>query len=507
MAAGPLSLTEVNAMNERPPISIVLRSIATILAILVLGALLIVALVRLGDHLSPRESSGVQPLATADRAVARPSSPGTASETPRVIGGHPQDPSSSPFVGVAEAVIPTVVSVETERTLSPDERPDLRRFFPDMGDGEEIEIPSSGSGFILDSDGYVITNNHVIRDASSISVTLADGSSHSAELVGTDPATDVALLKIDAGRSLPHVTMGNSDDLRIGEWVAAIGNPFGNLEGSLTVGVVSAKGRNSLGIAGGAPTYQDFIQTDASINFGNSGGPLVNTRGEAVGINTAFNGPGRGIGFAIAMNMAQRVVADLKREGRVLRGYLGIRLGVPAPEMAQDLGLPEGEGILVREVMDGTPAQKAGLEAGDVIVEIDGLRATDVPSFMMHIADTPVGEEVKVRFIRDGREVVTRVRLMERPGDVDGPPERNIIDPEDPDEEPESDDGAPSEDDELVPEDDGAPSEDDELLPEDDGAPSEDETPSDDGEPLDEDAPLEEEDDGLEIPVPGDGSE
>jgi S1-C subfamily serine protease len=395
---------------------------------------------------------------------------------------------------VAEAVLPTVVSIETERTLSPDQRPDLRRFFPDMGDGEEIEIPSSGSGFILDSNGYVITNNHVIRNANSISVTLTDGSSHSAELVGTDPATDVALLKIEAGRSLPHVTLGNSDDLRIGEWVAAIGNPFGNLEGSLTVGVVSAKGRNSLGIAGGSPTYQDFIQTDASINFGNSGGPLVNTRGEAVGINTAFNGPGRGIGFAIAMNMAQRVVADLKREGRVLRGYLGIRLGIPEPQMAEDLGLSEGEGILVREVMDGTPAQEAGLEAGDVIVEIDGLRATDVPSFMMHVAETSVGDEVKVRFIRDGREAITRVRLMERPGDADAPPQRNIIDPEGPDEEPEPDEETPSEGDEVVPEDEGTPSEGDEA-------------PSDDEEPLDEDSPLEEEDDGLELPAPDDRQE
>jgi hypothetical protein len=288
------------------------------------------------------------------------------------------------------------------------------------------------------------------------------------------------------------------------------------------VGVVSAKGRNSLGIAGGAPTYQDFIQTDASINFGNSGGPLVNTRGEAVGINTAFNGPGRGIGFAIAMNMAQRVVADLKREGRVLRGYLGIRLGVPDPQTSQDLGLSEGEGIFVREVMDGTPAQEAGLEAGDVIVEIDGLRATDIPSFMMHIADTPVGDEVRVRFVRDGREAVARVRLMERPGDVDGPPQQSIVDPEDPEdpeEEPGSDGETPSEDGEPVPEDDGTLLEDDETVPEEpllpeelllegDGMPLEDdEAPSDDEVPRDEDAPREEEDDGLEQPVPDDRPE
>lgn len=434
--------------ESKPTFGIVIRAVLLSLAAVILGAALVVGLVKLGPHISPREPADTSEtsMAQAPSAGEMPAAPsgakltsGETSATGTTLAPQTQEAQSSPFVGVAEAVLPAVVSIETERTLSRDmiRRPDLRRLFPDSED-DDIEVPSSGSGFITDAEGYVITNNHVVRNANNISVTLMDGSSHEAELVGSDPATDLALLKIQAGQKLPHVTLGDSDNLRIGEWVAAIGNPFGNLEGSLTVGVVSATGRNSLNIAGGSPTYQDFIQTDASINFGNSGGPLVNTRGEAIGINTAFNAPGRGIGFAIAMNMAQKVIEELKTRGRVVRGYLGIRLGTPDAQTGEELGIPAGEGILVTEVMDGTPADEAGLETGDVILEFDGFRATDTRSFMMHVARTPVGEEVEILFVRDGHEKTTAVRLMERPGEIDAPQQPRIITPQDQETDPDS---------------------------------------------------------------------
>ncbi len=219
----------------------------------------------------------------------------------------------SPFVAVVERTAPAVVSIDTKRKVgsggSGADTPDnelFRRFFgdPQGGRGRSMTVPSSGSGFLIDRDGRILTNNHVVRDASEISVTLSDKRTYKAKVVGQDPATDVAVIQISAPGNLPTLPLGDSDKIKVGEWVLAIGNPLGELQGTVTSGIVSARGRSSLNIAGGAPDYQDFIQTDASINFGNSGGPLVNLRGEAIGINTAINAQGQGIGFAIPINLA-----------------------------------------------------------------------------------------------------------------------------------------------------------------------------------------------------------
>ncbi|MBU1701856.1 MAG: trypsin-like peptidase domain-containing protein [Candidatus Eisenbacteria bacterium] len=333
--------------------------------------------------------------------------------------GISEAPGRSPFVAVAEKVLPAVVNIDAERLfrhgdLGGSADDPMRQLFPEL-EGEEIEIPSTGSGFLISSQGYVVTNFHVVYDAQNISVTLADGSSHDAELVGADPPSDIAVLKIAAGRDLPYVELGNAEDLKIGDWVAAIGNPFGNLEGTLTVGVVSAKGRNELAIAGGSPVYQDFIQTDASINFGNSGGPLVNTRGEVVGINTAFNAPGRGISFAISMRMAERIISDLITNGHVIRGYLGVTLQALDSQLAEAWGLEGRTGVIVSDVIDGTPASDAGFQAGDVLLQFDGKPVLDVQPFRLLVAQTLVEKKVEVIFWRDGKIESTHVVLAERP--------------------------------------------------------------------------------------------
>ena len=236
----------------------------------------------------------------------------------------------SPFTTIADQTLPAVVSIETKRSVdSASGHPQIegpygdffRRLFPEtpqeQGPRRQMKIPSSGSGFIIDKQGHVLTNNHVVRDASEISVTLSDGRKYKAKVVGMDPSTDVAVIRISADGPLPTVPLGDSDEIRIGDWAIAIGNALGELDGTLTVGVVSAKGRSNLSIVGGAPSYQNFIQTDASINFGNSGGPLLNIRGEAIGINTAINPSGEGIGFAIPINLAKSVANQLISSGKV----------------------------------------------------------------------------------------------------------------------------------------------------------------------------------------------
>ncbi|MFN8547956.1 MAG: trypsin-like peptidase domain-containing protein [Candidatus Eisenbacteria bacterium] len=338
------------------------------------------------------------------------------------------DAGASPFVKVAEDVLPGVVSVEAKRWIqhpvvsggTDDEDP------PPGGDGTplvpfdingELAVPSSGSGFIVDRDGVIFTNAHVVRGASSLTVHLADGRRFPAETIGSDPETDVAVIRVRADSPLPTVPLGDSERLSIGDWVAAIGNPLGVFEGSLTVGVVSAKGRNEVSIRGGTPTYQDFIQTDASINFGNSGGPLVNRRGEAIGINTAFSGPGNGIGFAIPINLAREIAASLVSTGRVVRGYLGVVLQEIDPDLAAGLKLPAGKGALVREVQPSTPAAAAGLRAGDVIVRFDGHEVSDVAGLRLQVARTPVGRRVSLSLLRFGQDVKADVELAERPSD------------------------------------------------------------------------------------------
>jgi serine protease Do len=402
----------------------VLRALLSVLLALLLGAGVVFVALRVGEQLQAYgEATG---STTPAETATNPSPP-----EPSGSSSSPAPPSEalfrSPFVSVAEKALPAVVKIDTERTVrhsamgfGEKEREKLRRVFPDFD--RDIEVPSSGSGFLIDSVGHIVTNHHVVKDADRITVTLSDGRTFPAEIVGTDPATDIAVVRIEAGEALPYVPWGDSEELRIGDWVAAIGNPFGTLEGTLTVGVVSAKGRHEIAIAGGSPIYQDFIQTDASINFGNSGGPLVNTRGEAVGINTAFNAPGNGISFAISSRMARRVVGEILEKGRVVRGFLGITLQPLDPSLAQAWGLEGTDGVVVVDVLDETPAMEAGLEPGDVIVGFDGRPVTDVRSFQLQVAETPVGKKVEIRLLREGQERTLTARLAERPAARIPPP-------------------------------------------------------------------------------------
>jgi serine protease Do len=328
----------------------------------------------------------------------------------------------SPFAAVADEVLPAVVSVDTKRTVrrSADPFGDMfREFFgePRRRQNEEenyreYEVPGSGSGFIFDEAGYVMTNNHVVRGATEIEVTLWDGREFEATIVGQDPNTDIAVIKIEDG-DLPVLRLGDSDKIRVGDWAIAVGNPL-ELEGTVTVGVVSAKGRVDLNIQGGAPLYQDFIQTDASINFGNSGGPLVNIEGEVIGINSAINAQANGIGFAIPINLAKEVSDALIAEGKVVRGFLGVRPQEITRELAEAYDLGGTEGVLIAGVEDGTPAAEAGIEAGDVITEFDGTEITSVAQFRRVVAGVAPGEEVSVEVVRDGRTRDLSAVLTER---------------------------------------------------------------------------------------------
>ncbi|MDZ4861204.1 MAG: DegQ family serine endoprotease [Candidatus Hydrogenedentes bacterium] len=259
-----------------------------------------------------------------------------------------------------------------------------------------------GSGFIITDDGYILTNNHVAGDADSLSVTLADGREFEAKLVGADPETEVALIKVDA-TGLPVAKLGNSDNLRVGEWVLAIGSPFG-LDHTVTSGIVSARGRGDVRIV----EYADFIQTDAAINPGNSGGPLLNIRGEVVGMNTAIvsrSGGNDGIGFSIPINMVKYVADQLKDHGSVARGYLGVGIQPLTPDLAKWFGTSENSGILVSEVVTDSPADKAGIKADDVIVALDGTTVGDTGAFRSHIAMTPAGDDVELTISRNGERV------------------------------------------------------------------------------------------------------
>jgi serine protease Do len=290
----------------------------------------------------------------------------------------------------------------------------FREMFPDMP-SERHPVPGYGSGFILTDDGYVMTNNHVVQDVDRVEVKMPDGRTYRAKVIGSDPSTDVAVLRIETDDELPTVKLGDSDKMRTGDWVLAFGNPFGLLEGSVTAGVVSAKGRSDLAIQGGGPVYQDFIQTDASINFGNSGGPLVNLNGEVIGMNSAINPSGQGIGFAIPINLAKRIAEQLIDHGKVVRGYMGIYPQELTPELAEGKGIEGRKGILVGQVVEDSPAGEAGLEVGDVITEFNGVEVTEVNKFRWIVADTPVGEEVEVAILRDGRKKNVDLVLTERP--------------------------------------------------------------------------------------------
>ncbi|MDE3017869.1 MAG: DegQ family serine endoprotease [Nitrospirota bacterium] len=329
------------------------------------------------------------------------------------------------FVQIAKAVKPAVVNIFTTRTgksgegpqAMPFDDPFFRRFFGDEF-FKRFEAPrerkerSLGSGVIVDASGLIITNNHVVSKADEIKVFLSDKREFKAKLIGTDSKTDLAVLQVEA-EGLHTIPWSDSDKLEVGEFVLAVGNPFG-LTQTVTMGIVSAVGRASMGIA----EYEDFIQTDAAINPGNSGGALVNVRGELVGINTAIfsqSGGNMGIGFAVPSNMARSILGQLVKSGKVVRGWLGVSIQELSPELASHFGLSEAKGVLVSDVLDGSPAKKAGLERGDVILEFDG-KAVESPTHLRNIvAQTPVGKKTTVKFVRNKDQRTLDVTIAEQP--------------------------------------------------------------------------------------------
>jgi len=286
----------------------------------------------------------------------------------------------------------------------------FRRFFGDQPQ-KEYKQRGLGSGFIIDKDGYILTNNHVVEDADEIKVKVHNEKEYDAEIIGRDPKTDIALIKIkDLKEDLPVAQLGDSDSLKVGEWVIAIGNPFG-LQETVTAGIVSAKWRKI-----GAGPYEDFIQTDASINPGNSGGPLFNLNGSVVGINTMIYSPSGGnvgIGFAIPINLAKNVVSQLKEKGRVVRGWLGVVVQTVTPELAKSFGLEEGKGALIADVDKTGPANKAGITSGDIIVTFDGREIREMADLPLIVAETPVGKKVKVVVVRGGKRKTFTVTIGE----------------------------------------------------------------------------------------------
>ncbi len=269
---------------------------------------------------------------------------------------------------------------------------------------------SLGSGFIINRDGYILTNNHVIENADEIVVRLTNEKEYKAKVVGRDPKTDLAVIKIDDAPDLATVTLGDSDELRVGEWVMAIGNPFG-LDHTVTAGIVSAKGRYI-----GQGSYDNFIQTDAAINPGNSGGPLINLKGEVVGINSAIfsrAGGNIGIGFAIPVNIAKELLPELEAKGKVTRGWLGVLIQKVTPDIADSLGLKDAKGALVADVMKGGPAEEAGIKVGDVIVQFDGHAVKDSTELPLLVARTPVGSTVKVTVLREKGSETMSVKIGE----------------------------------------------------------------------------------------------
>jgi serine protease Do len=283
----------------------------------------------------------------------------------------------------------------------------------------------TGSGVIVSPDGYILTNNHVAGEADTINVKLADGREFKARRIGTDPETDLAVIKIEAD-NLPYAKLGNSDRLEQGEWVLALGSPFG-LQQTMTAGIVSATGRDLQGRGVGASQFTNYVQTDASINPGNSGGPLVNMQGEVIGINTLiFSGTGSnsGVGFAIPSTLASKISTQIISKGKVVRGYLGVFLQSVTPALARTVGYDGSEGAIVQDIASRVgPAAKAGLRSGDVIVEFDGKQVKTPKQLTEMVADTPVGNTVGVKYVRDGRAETTTLILAERPAQTSEEPE------------------------------------------------------------------------------------
>ncbi len=335
------------------------------------------------------------------------------------------------FRDIVAAVRPAVVSIQAEGTQTlmeygspfgdqfgfpfdmpdPFGRPDRNR---DRNPHEEgFPVYSSGSGFLVNPNGYILTNNHVVANADEITVIMDDGQQFDAEVIGSDSDSDVAVLKIEDSEPFPYLEIADSDELQVGDWVMAVGNPFGNLAGSVTVGIVSATNREQLFLQGGA-YYQDFIQTDAAINLGNSGGPLVDIHGHAVGINTAISSQGSGIGFAIPMSIAGFVYQGFLEYGEVIRGWIGVTIQNIDPDLAEALGLESIDGAMVIGLNEGNPAEEGGLREGDVILSVGGEHVNTTASASRIIAALPVGEPSEFIVWRDGEEIAVAITPIQR---------------------------------------------------------------------------------------------
>jgi serine protease Do len=380
--------------------------------------LVLVALLGLGAGLLIASYLGVRPLSKPVEFVG-------AKRVSLTAGSSSFGPNT--FVELSKRAKPGVVNISTKkvvkgggrvfRQFSPPsrERDPFRdffgedffnRFFGDIPQRDYVQR-SLGSGFIIDKEGYIITNNHVIEGASEIHVRLSTEKEYEAEVIGRDSKTDLALIKIKSWNDLPVVELGDSDKVEIGEWVMAIGNPFG-LSHTVTVGIVSAKGR----VIGSGP-YDDYIQTDASINPGNSGGPLFNINGEVVGINTAIVATGQGIGFAIPINVAKEIIPQLKKKGKVTRGGIGVYVQKLTPELAKSFGLEKSKGALVADVIPGGAAEAGGILRGDVITKFDGKEIDEMNELPRMVAATPVGKEVEVEILREGKPLKLKLKVGE----------------------------------------------------------------------------------------------
>jgi serine protease Do len=341
------------------------------------------------------------------------------------------------FVEVAKKVQPAVVNITTEKTITmrPWDRygedffkgSPFEDFFRGFGfspreKGKEYRQKqrSGGSGVIVDKEGYVLTNNHVVEETDKVKVRLNDGREFTATVKGQDSRTDLAVLYIKA-KDLPVADLGDSDKLEVGEWAIAIGSPFG-LDHTVTVGVISAKGRSGLGTG----TYEDFIQTDASINPGNSGGPLINIDGEVVGINAMIIQPGTGIGFAIPINMAKQILSDLINQGKVVRPWLGVSVQDLTPEMAEQFQVKEKEGVIVAQIHQGTGAEKAGLASGDIIKSVDDKAIKNINELVKEIQKKNVGQKVKLSIVRDGKAMTLEITTTAMPDKPEAPKEKEV---------------------------------------------------------------------------------
>ena len=363
------------------------------------------------------------------------SAPAPAAPSGRVSAGSAlPDSLQAAFVGVAQTLRPAVVNIGTvqrSRARRPPAPPPgtddpffqdfFKQFFGSDNPAQrpEFRLPSMGSGVIIDKRGLILTNFHVIKGADEISVRLSDKREYRGKVMGVDPKTDLAVVRFEPDHELRVATMGDSDALKVGEWAIAIGNPFG-LDQTVTVGVISATGRSDVGVA----TYENFIQTDASINPGNSGGPLINLKGEVVGVNTAIVAAGQGIGFAIPINMVRRVVDQLVEKGKVVRGWLGVALQPLSKELVQTLGLPGSEGALVASTIPGSPAAKAGLQQGDVVLSYDKTPIEDSHHLQRLVAETRVGKAVALEVWRKKQRVQVTATVAEVPEDRSTRPDR-----------------------------------------------------------------------------------